>query len=51
MPLQLSCYHLILVISGEGPFLKLFSKDGKLLCTNEVLPFKVVHGIRPLQSG
>ena len=36
------------IMLGEGPFLKLFSKEGDLLSWDEVLPFGVVHGIRPL---
>ncbi len=34
--------------AGEGSNLKTFSKTGQLLCTVEALPFKVVHGIKPL---
>ena len=37
-------------IIGEGPNLKLFSKDGQIQCVEEVLPFKRVHGIRPGKS-
>ena len=36
---------------GEGPFLKLFSKKGQLLCWSEAFPFGVLYGIRPLQHG
>ena len=31
---------------GEGPKLKVFSKEGSLLCEDEVLPFNTVHGIQ-----
>ncbi len=36
--------------AGEGPYLKIFAKNGQLLSRDEVLPFRVVHGIRPLKS-
>ena len=32
---------------GEGPLLKVFSVDGQLMCVQEALPFRRVHGIRP----
>ncbi len=30
--------------------MKVFSKDGELQCWSEVLPFAVVHGIRPAEQ-
>lgn len=31
---------------GEGPLVKIFSEDGQLMCIQEALPFRRVHGIR-----
>ena len=31
---------------GEGPQVKIFSEDGQLMCIQEALPFRRVHGIR-----
>ncbi len=39
--------HVVSTLPGEGPYLKVFSKDGGLLLREECLPFRKVHGIRP----
>lgn len=32
--------------AGEGPKLKVFSKEGLMLCEKHVLPFSSIHGIQ-----
>lgn len=43
-----SFYNFMLAqLKGEGPLLKVFSEDGQLVCVQEAMPFRRVHGIIP----